>query len=112
MHPRYAAIFGIENLELNQHFRSDTAQYDSADIHLEPSAEKKPIIESQSHILELNAVLLADLNRAVAPHTINHVIQADAVSWHNDTLSLPSAQLKTEHKRALWALMSKTRDNL
>ncbi|MFY8328652.1 hypothetical protein [Pseudoalteromonas sp. ZZD1] len=112
MHPRYAAIFGIENLELNQHFRSDTAQHASADIHLEQSTEKKTVVESQNNTLELNAVLLADLNRAVAPHTINHVIQADAISWHNDTLSLPSAQLKPEHKRALWALMSKTRDNL
>jgi len=107
MHPRYAAIFGIENLELNQHFRSDTTQYDSVDTHLEPSAEKKPIIESQSHILELNAVLLADLNRAVAPHTINHVLQAQSINWLNDTLSLPSAHLEPEHKRALWALMSK-----
>lgn len=112
MHPRYAAIFGIENLELNQYFRSETAQYDSADTHQEQSAEKSPVAESKSNILELNAVLLADLNRAVSPHTINHVIQAEAINWLNGTLSLPSAQLKSEHKRALWALMSDKLDNL
>lgn len=102
MHPRYAAIFGIENLELNQHFR------------LQPVAEQRsdaPSAAPQVNI-ELSTTLLADLNRAIAPLKISQVVQSDKLAWHDGQLSLPTQQLNADNKRALWALMSTYLDNL
>ena len=102
MHPRYAAIFGIENLELNQHFRSDPMVAQAGDH----------VITTQPIAIELNTQLFADLQRAIAPLQINQVVQSDNLAWHDGLLSVPSPQLSADNKRALWALMSKHLDNL
>ncbi|MEH6395094.1 hypothetical protein [Pseudoalteromonas sp.] len=102
MHPRYAAIFGIENLELNQHFRSDPIVEQAGDH----------VITAQPIAIELNTQLFADLKRAVAPLQIEQVVQSDHFAWHNGLLSVPSSQLTADNKRALWALMSTHLDNL
>ncbi|BDF93351.1 MULTISPECIES: hypothetical protein [Pseudoalteromonas] len=102
MHPRYAAIFGIENLELNTHFRSEPVVEDVC----EPKAEA-PLIP-----VELSTQLLADLNRAITPLHISNVVKGDTLAWHDGQLSLPTQQLNADTKRALWALMSKHIDNL
>ncbi|MFU2509848.1 hypothetical protein [Pseudoalteromonas sp. ASV78] len=102
MHPRYAAIFGIENLELNQHFRSDLI----VEQVCEQSSTAQPLT------VALNTQLFADLKRAVAPLPIEQVVQSDSFAWHNGLLSVPSSQLTADNKRALWALMSKHLDNL
>ncbi len=112
MHPRHAAIFGIENLELNQHFRSDTSAHIVADTHQVQVAQNSSDNDLHSRTLDVSASLLADINRVIAPDTISNIIQSDSITWHDGILSLPTAQLKPEHKRALWALMSKTLDNL
>ncbi|KPH95359.1 hypothetical protein AMS58_06435 [Pseudoalteromonas porphyrae] len=102
MHPRYAAIFGIENLELNQHFRPQSIVEQFPD----------QTMTAPQVTLELNQKLLADLNRAIAPEQIKHVVQSDTLAWHEGQLSLPNQQLSADNKRALWALMSIHLDNL
>lgn len=102
MHPRYAAIFGIENLELNQHFRSDPIVEQVGD----------QAVTAQPVTIELNTQLFADLQRAVVPLQIKQIVQSDNLAWHNGLLSIPSSQLTADNKRALWALMSKYLDNL
>ena len=102
MHARYAAIFGIENLELNQHFRSDPIVAQAGDH----------VITAQPVTIELNTQLFADLQQAVAPLQIKQIVQNDNLAWHNGLLSVPSSQLTADNKRALWALMSTHLDNL
>lgn len=102
MHPRYAAIFGIENLELNQHFRTEPIVELASD----------QAITAQPVTIELNTQLFADLQRAIAPLQINKVVQSDNLAWHDGLLSVSSPQLSADNKRALWALMSTHLDNL
>jgi len=108
MHPRHAAIFGIENLELNQHFRQATTEHSVVD---EPPLESS-INKSHTDILDINATLLADLNKAIAPQTLTQVIYGPTITWQSGVLSLPNSQLNSTQKRALWALMSDKIDNL
>ena len=109
MHPRYAAIFGIESLVLNQHFRLDTKDNVIADKPLLASnADNK----SKADLLEISAALCADINKAIAPHVITQIIQSRTMTYHNGVLGLPHSQLNSKQKRALWALLSDTFDNL
>ncbi|KTF15724.1 hypothetical protein [Pseudoalteromonas sp. H105] len=108
MHPRYAAIFGIENLALNQHFRPDKKDHVIADKPLLTSfAENK----SKTDLLDISATLHGDINKAIAPQTMTQIIQSQTITYHNGVLSLPHSQLNPKQKRALWALLSDTLDN-
>jgi len=97
MHPRYAAIFGIENLELNQHYRSESTP-------TSPSSNAEPLI--------LNEQLIADIKLSAAPIAINHVLNGADLQLTDDKLTLPTSQLSASDKRALWALMSTHLDTL
>ena len=101
MHPRYAAIFDIENLELNQHYC--------------PQANDKTDILSQSTIanfLMLNKQLFADIKLSAEPIIINSVVQGSEMQLNDNQLTLPTPQLNASEKRALWALMSEHLDKL
>lgn len=101
MHPRYAAIFDIENLELNQHYC--------------PQANDQANTLSQSTIassLTLNEQLLADIKLSAEPIIINSVVQGSEMQLNDNNLTLPTPQLNASEKRALWALMSEHLDKL
>ncbi|MBH0014824.1 hypothetical protein [Pseudoalteromonas sp. NGC95] len=101
MHPRYAAIFDIENLELNQHYC--------------PQANDQANTLSQSTIasfLTLNEQLLADIKLSAEPIIINSVVQGCEMQLNDNKLTLPTPQLSASEKRALWALMSEYLDKL
>ncbi|NMP02718.1 hypothetical protein HHE94_08285 [Pseudoalteromonas arctica] len=101
MHPRYAAIFDIENLELNQHYC--------------PQANDQANTLSQSTIassLTLNEQLLADIKLSAEPIIINSVVQGSEMQLNDNKLTLPTPQLSASEKRALWALMSEHLDKL
>jgi hypothetical protein len=116
MHSRYAAVFGIENLELNKHFKpADTFLADSfstdnllTDSHAPDTASQNNMLES----IELSSQLLADIKRAAVPIAINSVVQSAEVQLKGDQLVLTTPQLSTADKRALWALMSEHLDKL
>lgn len=116
MHSRYAAVFGIENLELNKHFKpADTFLADSfstdnllTDSHAPDTAPQNNVLES----IELSSQLLADIKRAAVPIAINSVVQSAEVQLKGDQLVLTTPQLSTADKRALWALMSEHLDKL
>ncbi|TMO74489.1 hypothetical protein CWC16_14475 [Pseudoalteromonas sp. S3776] len=101
MHPRYAAIFGIENLELNRHYRPKNND-SSSDVSQSTAAEP----------LTLSEPLLSDIRLSVPPLTINHVFKGAGIELTDDKLTLPSSQLSASDKRALWALMSTHLDKL
>ncbi|WP_282130700.1 hypothetical protein [Pseudoalteromonas aliena] len=121
MHSRYAAVFGIENLELNKHFKpADTFPADSfstdnllidsvaASSHAPDTAPHNNVLES----IELSSQLLADIKRAAVPIAINSVVQSAEMQLKGDQLVLTTPQLSTADKRALWALMSEYLDKL
>tara|TARA_B110000211_G_scaffold79311_1_gene92987 strand:- start:2864 stop:3169 length:306 start_codon:yes stop_codon:yes gene_type:complete len=101
MHPRYAAIFGIENLELNQHYRPKNTNSSSA-----------PIQSTEAEPLTLNKQLFTDIKLSVQPMVINSVLKGSEMQLTDDKLILPTQPLSANDKRALWALMSKHLDNL
>jgi hypothetical protein len=121
MHSRYAAVFGIENLELNKHFKpadkfpadslsADNLLIDSAaaDSHASDTAPKSNVFEP----IALCEQLLADIKRAAVPIAINSVVQSAEMQLNDDQLVLTTPQLSTADKRALWALMSEHLDKL
>ncbi|MBQ4797736.1 hypothetical protein J8L73_01045 [Pseudoalteromonas sp. MMG006] len=99
MHPRYAAIFGIENLELNQHYRPNNTNATSAPIQ-------------STEPLTLNKQLFTDIKLSAQPMVINSVLKGSEMQLTDDKLTLPTEQLSANDKRALWALMSKHLDKL
>ncbi|WP_372762709.1 hypothetical protein [Pseudoalteromonas sp.] len=101
MHSRYAAVFGIENLTLNQHYQALNSQ--STHTVTENSTPQTMLLTEQ---------LFADIKRAIAPLTINTVVQSTALQLQGEQLALPNPQLSTADKRALWALMSEQLDKL
>ena len=101
MHPRYAAIFGIENLELNQHYRPKNTNSSSA-----------PIKSTEAEPLTLNKQLFTDIKLSVQPMDINSVLKGREVQITDDKLILTKQQLSANEKRALWALMRKHLDKL
>lgn len=104
MHSRYAAVFGIENLQLNTHFApTQKTLLDSEAV----AAEVPPdIIEP----LDLSNQLLADIKRAAVPIAINEVVHGAQIQLNGEQLKLPKAQLSVADKRALWLLMSEHLD--
>ncbi|MBE0360002.1 MULTISPECIES: hypothetical protein [Pseudoalteromonas] len=116
MHSRYAAVFGIENLELNKHFKpADTFLADSFSTDNLLTDSHAPDTVSQNNVLEpieLSSQLLADIKRAAVPIAINSVVQSAEVQLKGDQLVLTTPQLSTADKRALWALMSEHLDKL
>lgn len=106
MHPRYSTIFGIENLELNQHFRVVRPEEQiSEQEQIEHSTATKPT-------LLLNSQLYHDLQRAFAPLEITKIIQSEQLAWQDGILFLPQSSLSANDKRSLWQFMSKYLDNL
>ncbi|BBW92360.1 MULTISPECIES: hypothetical protein [Pseudoalteromonas] len=105
MHSRYAAVFDIENLELNTHFRP---------VNTEPLRNnvEKELTPASFESLELSSQLLADINRAAVPVAINSVVKSKHMQLTGDQLELPSPQLNATDKRALWALISEHLDKL
>ncbi|MBB1451100.1 hypothetical protein H5159_08420 [Pseudoalteromonas sp. SG43-1] len=101
MHPRYAAIFDIENLELNQHYCSQAN--DQAD-----TLSQSTIARS----LTLNEQLFADIKLSGGAIIINSVVQGSEMQLNDNQLTLPTPQLNASEKRALWALMSEHLDKL
>lgn len=99
MHPRYAAIFGIENLELNQHYRPNNTNSTSAPIQ-------------STEPLTLNKQLFTDIKLSAQPMVINSVLKGSEMQLTDDKLTLPTEQLSANDKRTLWALMSKHLDKL
>ncbi|MEL0631850.1 hypothetical protein V6237_03645 [Pseudoalteromonas carrageenovora] len=97
MHQRYAAILGIENLELNQHYRPNN--FTSAPIQ-------------STEPLTLNKQLFTDIKLSAQPMVINSVYKGSEMKLTDDKLTLPTEQLSANDKRALWALMSKHLDKL
>ncbi|MGO2011515.1 MAG: hypothetical protein ACTJH9_06510 [Pseudoalteromonas sp.] len=106
MHPRYSTIFGIENLELNQHFRVV-----EPDDHVSEHEQKERGAQTNP-ILELSPQLFQDLQRAFAPLEITKIIQSEQLAWQDGMLFLPQSSLSTADKRTLWQLMSNHLDNL
>jgi hypothetical protein len=96
MHSRYAAVFGIENLELNQYFRPEDASTQTC----------------ANQPLTLNKQLLADIQRAATPIVINSVIHSAELQLQDEQLGLVNNPLSVDDKRALWALMSEQLDKL
>lgn len=94
MHSRYASVFGIEKLELNQHFR--------------PAQSEQSVNSS----LILSDTLKDDIERAFAPLTINKIVKSSTIEFSEQQLSLPDSTLSSAQKRALWALMSEHLDTL
>ena len=104
MHSRYAAVFGIENLQLNTHFQpKKNLLLDNESVDAEVNANTfEPI--------ELSHQLLADIKRAAVPIAINEIVQSGQIQLDDDRLGLPNAKLSVVDKRALWALMSEHLD--
>ncbi|MBQ4831993.1 hypothetical protein J8L70_01940 [Pseudoalteromonas sp. MMG010] len=96
MNSRYAAVFGIENLVLNQHFRSPTNDL--------------PIDDVKS--LSVNKQLRDDIDRALHPMVITKWLQASEITLSEQQLTLPSEHLSSDDKRALWTVMSQYLDNI
>ncbi|TMO95798.1 hypothetical protein CWC14_12145 [Pseudoalteromonas sp. S3260] len=94
MHSRYASVFGIEKLELNQHFRPAQAEL------------------SATSSLILSDTLKDDIERAFAPVTINSIVKSSTIEFSEQQLGLPDSNLTCAQKRALWALMSEHLDAL
>lgn len=94
MHSRYASVFGIEILELNQYFRP--AQQDL----------------SATSSLILCDTLKDDIERAFAPVTINSIVKSPTIAFSEQQLGLPGPNLTGAQKRVLWALMSEHLDTL
>ena len=94
MHSRYASVFGIEKLELNQHFRP------------------APLEQSANSSLILCDTLKDDIERAFAPVTINSIVKSPTIEFSEQQLGLPDSTLSSAQKRALWALMSEHLDTL
>lgn len=94
MHSRYASVFGIEILELNQYFR--------------PAHPEQPATSS----LMLCDTLKDDIERAFAPITINSMVKSPSIEFSEQQLGLPGPNLTGAQKRALWALMSEHLDTL
>ena len=105
MHSRYAAVFDIENLELNTHFRPANAEALTSNV-------EKELTPASFESLELSSQLLADINRAAVPVAINSVVKSKHMQLTGDQLELPSPQLNATDKRALWALISEHLDKL
>ena len=101
MHPRYAAIFDIENLELNQHYCSQAN--DQADTLSQSTTASS---------LTINEQLLADIKLSAGAIIINSVVQGSEMQLNDNKLTLPTPQLNASEKRALWALMSEHLDKL
>ncbi|ASM50923.1 hypothetical protein PESP_a3052 [Pseudoalteromonas espejiana DSM 9414] len=101
MHPRYAAIFGIENLELNQHFRPKNTHSTLATA-----------THTQAVPLTVSSQLLNDIKLSAKPIVINNVLHGEQMHIDDDKLTLPTSQLSANDKRALWALMSTHLDKL
>ncbi|ALS32057.1 hypothetical protein PTRA_a0736 [Pseudoalteromonas translucida KMM 520] len=126
MHSRYAAVFGIENLELNQHYSlynqsvknsslrssepTDSSSSDNQSLNNQPT--DVAVINKEFEPITLSSQLLADIKRAAVPIAINSVVQSAALQLHDDQLGLTTPKLKTADKRALWALMSNHLDKL
>ncbi|WP_413400693.1 hypothetical protein [Pseudoalteromonas sp. KJ71-7] len=94
MHSRYASVFGIEKLELNQHFRPAQSE------------------QSANSSLILSDTLKDDIERAFAPVIIDKIIKSSIIEFSEQQLSLPDSSLSSTQKRALWALMSEHLDTL
>ncbi|WP_076918347.1 hypothetical protein [Pseudoalteromonas sp. SK18] len=94
MHSRYASVFGIEKLELNQHFRP------------------APSEQSANSSLTLCDTLKDDIERAFAPVIINKIVKSSTIEFNEQQLGLPDSSLSSAQKRALWALMSEHLDTL
>ena len=101
MHPRYAAIFDIENLELNQHYCSQAN--DQADTLSQSTTASS---------LTINEQLFADIKLSAGAIIINSVVQGSEMQLNDNKLTLPTPQLNASEKRALWALMSEHLDKL
>ncbi|MDQ2042125.1 hypothetical protein NRL14_00060 [Pseudoalteromonas sp. 20-92] len=121
MHSRYAAVFGIENLELNKHFKpadkfpADSPPADNLLIDSVAASSHAPDTASKNNVLEpivLCEQLFADIKRAALPIAINSVVQSAEMQLNDDQLVLTKPQLSTADKRALWALMSEHLDKL
>ncbi|MET6759433.1 hypothetical protein [Pseudoalteromonas sp. NCIMB_1079] len=101
MHPRYAAIFDIENLELNQHYCSQ-ANDQAGTLSQSTTASS----------LTINEQLFADIKLSAGAIIINSVVQGSEMQLNDNKLTLPTPQLNASEKRALWALMSEHLDKL
>ncbi|MDC3211587.1 hypothetical protein NQU47_03315 [Pseudoalteromonas distincta] len=97
MHPRYAAIFDIENLELNQYYCSQANTLSQS---------------TTASSLTINEQLFADIKLSAKPIIINSVVQGSEMQLNDNQLTLPTPQLNASEKRALWALMSEHLDKL
>ncbi|WP_404338456.1 hypothetical protein [Pseudoalteromonas mariniglutinosa] len=99
MNPRYAAIFSLQSLKLNKHFRSTPV----------PVSEKH---DTAIEPLELPLQLHQDIERALAPLQIMHISLHSSISWQDGHLTLPCAHLNAGHKKRLWQLIGEQLDKL
>ncbi len=100
MNPSYAAIFSVQSLELNQHYR----------IAPDVSDEQTPNTQQETLMLPLQ--FHQDLEKAFAPIVIMQIVKTTSISWQQGCLGLPSEKLDSEQKKQLWSLIGEQLDKL
>ncbi|KPZ73887.1 hypothetical protein AADY36_03800 [Pseudoalteromonas sp. D15MCD-2] len=100
MNPSYAAIFSVQSLELNQHYRTA------------PDASGEQIPNTQQETLTLPLQFHQDLEKAFAPLVITQIVKTANISWQEGCLGLPSDKLNGEQKKQLWSLIGEQLDKL
>ncbi len=100
MNPSYAAIFSVQSLELNQHYRTA------------PDISGEQMANTQQETLTLPLQFHQDLEKAFAPLVITQIVKAASISWQQGCLALPSEKLNSEQKKQLWSLIGEQLDKL
>ena len=100
MNPSYAAIFSVQSLELNQHYRTV------------PDVSSEEMSNTQQETLTLPLQFHQDLEKAFAPLVITQIVKTANISWQEGCLGLPSDKLNGEQKKQLWSLIGEQLDKL
>ncbi|TLX46243.1 hypothetical protein C1E24_14550 [Pseudoalteromonas phenolica] len=98
MRALHADVLGITPLKLNSHFAPETSESEMT------SADHSDMPSEQHELLTLPYQLHADL-LLLQPAGFAEIIKGDSVKLQNNVLTLPSVNLRVEHKRALWKLL-------
>ena len=98
MRALHANVLGITPLKLNSHFAPETSESETT------SADHSDMPSEQYELLTLPYQLHADL-LLLQPAGFAEIIKGDSVKLQNNVLTLPSVNLRVEHKRALWKLL-------
>ena len=100
MNPSYAAIFSVQSLELNQHYRTV------------PDVSSEKMSNTQQETLTLPLQFHQDLEKAFAPLVITEIVKTTSISWQEGCLGLPSDKLNSKQKKQLWSLIGEQLDKL